>query len=129
MATITLNDIAHCYSGPSDNPEDYALKQLNLAWRDGGAYALLGPSGCGKTTMLNIISGLLTPSQRAGPVRRHGRDRPPPRKEEHRPGLPVPGHLRHHDRLGNLAFPLKNRGAESRDIDARVIGRWPTSST
>jgi ABC-type sugar transport system ATPase subunit len=28
---------------------------------DGAAYALLGPSGCGKTTLLNIISGLLTP--------------------------------------------------------------------
>jgi energy-coupling factor transporter ATP-binding protein EcfA2 len=34
-----------------------------MTWRQGGAYALLGPSGCGKTTMLNIISGLVTPSQ------------------------------------------------------------------
>src|SRR3546814_19244480 len=34
-----------------------------MTFQDGGAYALLGPSGCGKTTMLNIISGLLTPSQ------------------------------------------------------------------
>ncbi len=32
-------------------------------WEDGGAYALLGPSGCGKTTLLNIISGLLRPSE------------------------------------------------------------------
>jgi glycerol transport system ATP-binding protein len=27
------------------------------------AYALLGPSGCGKTTLLNIISGLVIPSE------------------------------------------------------------------
>ena len=42
---------------------DYALKPLNHAWENGGAYALLGPSGCGKTTLLNIISGLITPKQ------------------------------------------------------------------
>ena len=43
-------------------PQDFALKELNHVWEDGGAYALLGPSGCGKTTLLNIISGLLTPT-------------------------------------------------------------------
>ena len=63
MANITLKDIAHSYTGASDNPDDYALKKLNLTWRDGGAYALLGPSGCGKTTLLNIISGLLVPTK------------------------------------------------------------------
>jgi glycerol transport system ATP-binding protein len=42
---------------------DYALKEINTVWEDGGAYALLGPSGCGKTTLLNVISGLLTPSR------------------------------------------------------------------
>ena len=43
--------------------EDWALKQLDLEWSDGGAYALLGPSGCGKTTLLNIISGLVRPTE------------------------------------------------------------------
>lgn len=36
---------------------------MQHVWEDGGAYALLGPSGCGKTTLLNIISGLLVPSE------------------------------------------------------------------
>lgn len=58
MAKITLNNLAHRYS-PDD---DYALKPMNHVWEDGAAYALLGPSGCGKTTLLNIISGLLSPS-------------------------------------------------------------------
>ncbi len=44
-------------------PADFALKEIDLSWHDGGAYALLGPSGCGKSTLLNIISGLLTPSE------------------------------------------------------------------
>jgi glycerol transport system ATP-binding protein len=52
--------------------EDYALLPLTWTFEDGGAYALLGPSGCGKTTLLNIISGLLRPSQ--GTVLFDGKD-------------------------------------------------------
>ncbi len=43
-------------------------EHIHNAWDDGGAYALLGPSGCGKTTLLNVISGLLTPSQGKGVI-------------------------------------------------------------
>jgi glycerol transport system ATP-binding protein len=43
-----------------------------MVWEDGGAYALLGPSGCGKTTLLNIVSGLVTPSE--GKVLFNGHD-------------------------------------------------------
>ena len=63
MARITLNNIAHAYTATPEKAADYALKPLSHVWEDGGAYALLGPSGCGKTTLLNIISGLLIPSQ------------------------------------------------------------------
>jgi ABC-type sugar transport system ATPase subunit len=54
-------------TGPQLQPtpasaDDYALRELDHVWEQGGAYALLGPSGCGKSTLLNIISGLLTPS-------------------------------------------------------------------
>ncbi len=62
MAKITLSNIAHSYLKEPKSEQDYALKTLNHVWDDGAAYALLGPSGCGKTTLLNIISGLLTPS-------------------------------------------------------------------
>ena len=63
MATITLENLRHSYLARPASDADWALKQLDVEWQDGGAYALLGPSGCGKTTLLNIISGLLRPSQ------------------------------------------------------------------
>jgi glycerol transport system ATP-binding protein len=121
MATITLNDIAHCYSGPSDNPDDYALKQLNLAWRDGGAYALLGPSGCGKTTLLNIISGLLIPT--TGRVLFNEQD-VTSRPTEQRNIAQIFQFPVIYDTMTvfeNLAFPLKNRGRSKKEIEPRVI--------
>ncbi|MCD6070184.1 MAG: transporter ATP-binding protein [Microvirga sp.] len=63
MARITLDHLAHAYKPNPRNAEDYALKEINHVWSQGGAYALLGPSGCGKTTLLNIISGLVRPTR------------------------------------------------------------------
>ena len=62
MARIEL-DLAHAYKPNPQCDEDYALLPLKMCFDDGGAYALLGPSGCGKTTLLNIVSGLVKPSQ------------------------------------------------------------------
>ena len=59
MAEIRLETLAHRYAPGGA----YALKPLDMTWRSGGTYALLGPSGCGKSTMLNIISGLIRPSE------------------------------------------------------------------
>jgi ABC-type sugar transport system ATPase subunit len=60
MARIQLIDIAHSYD---TRVTQWALKPLTTTWEHGGAYALLGPSGCGKTTLLNIMSGLVHPTQ------------------------------------------------------------------
>lgn len=37
------------------------FENLNLVLPDSGISAIIAPSGCGKTTLLNLISGLLTP--------------------------------------------------------------------
>ncbi len=39
-----------------------ALKSIDLKIEDGDLVCLLGPSGCGKTTILNLIAGLLDPT-------------------------------------------------------------------
>ncbi|BBI61437.1 hypothetical protein HSBAA_27430 [Vreelandella sulfidaeris] len=63
MAEITLKGLAHSYEKTPKGAADYAIRQMDHVWHQGGAYALLGPSGCGKSTLLNIISGLLEPSE------------------------------------------------------------------
>jgi ABC-type glutathione transport system ATPase component len=69
---------AHSYMPNPSSDADYALQRVDLTWEDGGAYALLGPSGCGKTTLLNIISGLLEPSEGSILFRRRRRHAPAP---------------------------------------------------
>lgn len=39
-----------------------ALKSIDLKINEGELVCLLGPSGCGKTTILNLLAGLLDPS-------------------------------------------------------------------
>ena len=63
MAKSTLKDLSHSYLEKQNTDSDWALRDVNIDWKDGGAYALLGPSGCGKTTLLNIVSGLLKPTK------------------------------------------------------------------
>ncbi len=40
-----------------------ALDRVSLTVNDGEFVSIVGPSGCGKSTMLNVIAGLLAPSE------------------------------------------------------------------
>jgi len=120
LASITLEHLAHSYTPTPQGDADFALKELNLHWQDGEAYALLGPSGCGKTTLLNIMSGLLTPTR--GRVLFNKRDVTTASTAERNIAqvfqFPVV-----YDTMtvrDNLAFPLRNRGVETTTIVARV---------
>ncbi len=120
MAKITLKDLSHSYSIKQNSDVDWALRGVNIDWKDGGAYALLGPSGCGKTTLLNIISGLLKPTK--GEVLFDDKDmtalNPVERDIAQIFQFPVI-----YDTMtvyDNLAFPLKNRGLSEKEIDFKV---------
>ncbi|MFC6686654.1 ABC transporter ATP-binding protein [Jhaorihella thermophila] len=120
MAKITLDKLRHSYLPNPAGPDDFALKQIDLDWTDGGAYALLGPSGCGKTTLLNIISGLLTPSH--GRVLFDGQDvtHLPPDRRNIAQVFQFPVIYDTMTVYDNLAFPLRNRGVDEARVDARV---------
>lgn len=120
MARIELQEIAHSYIANPKGDADYALKRIHDIWEDGGAYALLGPSGCGKTTLLNIISGLLTPSN--GRVLYDGQDVTalPPERRNIAQVFQFPVLYDTMSVFENLAFPLKNRGVKGAEITRRV---------
>ncbi len=121
MAKITLENIRHSYLPEPQSDADYALKQINTVFDDGGAYALLGPSGCGKSTLLGIISGLLEPT--AGTVRFNDQDMTGV-DTIHRNIAQVFQFPVIYDTMSvfdNLAFPLRNRGVPDQQVKTRVL--------
>ena len=120
MSQIEFKNVRHAYPPPPGQAPVYALEEISQVWDDGGAYALLGPSGCGKTTLLNIISGLLTPSE--GSILFDGREVTTlPTTERHIAQVfqfPVV-----YDTMtvyDNLAFPLRNRRMPEDQVKQRV---------
>ncbi|MGH6854779.1 MAG: ABC transporter ATP-binding protein [Aestuariivirga sp.] len=120
MAKITLRNLRHSYLPDPRRDEDFALQRMSLEWADGGAYALLGPSGCGKTTLLNLISGLLVPTE--GQILFDDRDvaRSTPEQRNIAQVFQFPVIYDTMTVYDNLAFPLRNRGIGETDVDKRV---------
>lgn len=120
MARITIDNLRHAYISYPTREEHYALKRVDLAWADGGAYALLGPSGCGKTTLLNLISGLLHPSE--GKILFDGADVTSfsPEKRNIAQVFQFPVIYDTMTVRDNLAFPLRNRNVPEAEIAKRV---------
>ncbi len=119
MSRIDL-DLAHAYKPNPQSDDDYALLPLKMTFDDGGAYALLGPSGCGKTTLLNIVSGLVEPSQ--GSVKFDGADvtARTPQQRNIAQVFQFPVIYDTMTVAENLAFPLRNRGVPADRIKQRV---------
>ncbi|OGB24440.1 MAG: ABC transporter ATP-binding protein [Burkholderiales bacterium RIFCSPLOWO2_02_FULL_57_36] len=119
MARIELDNLAHSYQTGAAQRE-YALHPFSHTWEDGQTYALLGPSGCGKTTLLNIMSGLVRPSE--GTVRFNGLDVTalPTARRNIAQVFQFPVIYRTMTVFENLAFPLRCRGLAEQDIRTRV---------
>ena len=120
MARIELRKLRHAYAARPASEADYALRRVDHTFEDGGAYALLGPSGCGKTTLLNIISGLIRPSE--GAILFDGVDVTdlPTEARNIAQVFQFPVVYDTMSVYDNLAFPLRNRGVPAEMVDRRV---------
>jgi len=119
MARIHLDRLAHSYNASAEQAA-CALHPFSHTWDDGETYALLGPSGCGKTTLLNIMSGIVLPSQ--GRVLFDGRDvtHLPTAQRNIAQVFQFPVIYRTMSVFENLAFPLRCRSLPEREIRQRV---------
>ena len=119
MARLELVDVGHTYA-PGADEETWALKPLSLTLEDSKTYAMVGPSGCGKTTLLNILSGLVTPSR--GQVLFDGVEvtRLPTKARNIAQVFQFPVIYATMTVYENLAFPLQCRGWDKARIDVKV---------
>jgi multiple sugar transport system ATP-binding protein len=97
-----------------------ALRSIDLEVADGECLVLLGPSGCGKTTLLRMLAGL--ESIDSGTIwigDRRVNDVPPSERDV---AMVFQNYALypHFSVFDNIAFPLRTRGIEKRDIDRRV---------
>ena len=120
MARIRLEALRHSYLKQPARDADWALKNVDLQWEDGGAYALLGPSGCGKTTLLSIVSGLLRPTSGRVYFGEEDVTGQPPDRRNIAQVFQFPVVYDTMSVYDNLAFPLRNRGVPPAQVDARV---------
>ena len=63
---ISISNLSKTYASGFE-----ALKGVNLDIRDGEILALLGPNGAGKTTLINIICGIVNPTEGSVTVAGH----------------------------------------------------------
>jgi glycerol transport system ATP-binding protein len=115
MSNVVVRGASHRYGADA-----WVLEDFELAVEDGEAHALLGPSGVGKTTVLNLLSGLITPTR--GQVLFDGVDvtRSNPRERNIAQVFQFPVLYEAMRVRDNLAFPLRNRRLPAPSVARRV---------
>lgn len=84
-----------------------ALKKIDLNINEGDLVCLLGPSGCGKTTILNLIAGLLDPTD--GDIKYNGESLTTKHPKDRNMSLVFQNYALypHMTVLENVMFPLR----------------------
>ncbi len=97
-----------------------AVNDVSLDISEGEFFSLLGPSGCGKTTTLRMIGGFEEPTM--GTVYLGGRDVTdlPPYRRDVNTVFQSYALFPHLDVFENVAFGLRRKKVNKREIEARV---------
>jgi NitT/TauT family transport system ATP-binding protein len=103
---LRFEGVRHTFGG-GKGPSTLALAGVDMKIEQGQFVALVGASGCGKTTLLNMLAGLLAPTEGTVSI---GGERP-------RLGNPHVGYMFARDALlpwrrahSNVELPLETRG-------------------
>lgn len=115
LPLIEFNGVQKSYDGKT-----LVIKDLNLAISRGEFLTLLGASGSGKTTTLMMLAGFETPTR--GEILMGGT--PIQKKPAHQRGMGMVFQnyalFPHMSVEENLAYPLKMRGLNRSDLQAKV---------
>jgi ABC-type Fe3+/spermidine/putrescine transport system ATPase subunit len=99
---------------------NFALSEVNLEVADGEYYVLLGRSGSGKTQLLELIAGLEHPD--SGIIFLDNIDITRQKIQERKVGIVFQDYaiFPHMTVYGNIAYPLRARKEDSKNIEEKV---------
>jgi multiple sugar transport system ATP-binding protein len=98
-----------------------ALECFSLDVNSGEFMVLLGPSGCGKTTVLRCVSGLASPTSGEIYIGNEKVNDLPPKDRDVAMVFQNYSLYPHMNVYDNIAFPLKMRKMDKREIEERVM--------
>jgi NitT/TauT family transport system ATP-binding protein len=117
-SVLSLRGVGHVFAAGRNDKPVRALQGIELDIGEGEFFSVIGPSGCGKSTLMDIITGLIAPSE--GEVRFEGafvRGAVPDgigvvfQEDASFPWLSV---------RDNIAFGLRDIGLAASEIERRV---------
>jgi multiple sugar transport system ATP-binding protein len=115
VAEITLEKLTKIYPDGTN-----AVKQLDLDIGDGELVVLVGPSGCGKTTALRMVAGLEPITDGVVRIGDQVVNNLPPKNRDIAMIFQNYALYPHMTAYKNMAFGLKLRKLEPKEIDRRV---------
>lgn len=100
---------------------EVAVRNLNMAVRQGEFFSILGPSGCGKTTTLRLIAGFETPTSGEIMIRGSDMGRVPPFRRPVNTVFQSYALFDHMTVKDNIAFGLKIKHMGASQVRERVM--------
>ena len=116
MASITFKNVTKTYEGAASP----VVPNLNLDIKDKEFIILVGPSGCGKSTTLRMIAGLESVSQGELYIGERMVNKVPPKDRDIAMVFQNYALYPHMNVYRNIAFGLKLRKEDEKEIDRRV---------
>ena len=114
LADVRLQNVTKAFG------DVVAVDDLTLTIRHGEFFSLLGPSGCGKTTTLGMIGGFEPPTSGQIFLGDQNVSKVPAYKRDVNTVFQSYALFPHLDVFENIAFGLKRRRLQKRDIADRV---------